>query len=80
MIWSKDVVSSKYVYLKRRHEIKIYNLTIFIQGNDPLFGWGPPGGYVFQKAYLEFFTCEEMVVALLQVLGRYPNVNFQVIS
>jgi hypothetical protein len=41
-------------------------------------GWGPPGGYVFQKAYLEFFTNEETVIALLQVLGRYPNVNFQV--
>jgi len=32
-----------------------------------LFGWGPTGGYVFQKPYLEFFTNEETVVALLQV-------------
>ena len=34
---------------------------------DSKVGWGPPGGYVFQKAYLEFFTCEENVIALLQV-------------
>jgi methylenetetrahydrofolate reductase (NADPH) len=52
-------------------------LALF-KGNDPLFGWGPPGGYVFQKAYLEFFTSEDIVIALLQVLGRYPHVNFQV--
>ena len=47
---------------------------------DSRVGWGPPGGYVFQKAYLEFFTCEENIIALLQVLGRYPSVNFQVIN
>ena len=63
-----------------------------------MLGWGNPGGYVFQKAYLEFFTrchleaishqkgvhinfsffSEENVLALLQVLGRWPGVNFQV--
>ncbi len=47
---------------------------------DPKVGWGHPGGYVFQKAYLEFFTSEDNVVALLQVLGRYPGVNFQVLN
>ncbi len=47
---------------------------------DPRVGWGAPGGYVFQKAYLEFFTSEANVVALLQVLGRYPGVNFQVLN
>lgn len=47
---------------------------------DPKVGWGAPGGYVFQKAYLEFFTSEENVVALLQVVGRYPGVNFQVLN
>jgi len=47
---------------------------------DSKVGWGPPGGYVFQKAYLEFFTCEETVIALLQVLKRYPSVNFHVVN
>lgn len=45
---------------------------------DSKVGWGPAGGYVFQKAYLEFFIAEDNVIALLQVLGRYKNVNFQV--
>uniref|UniRef100_UPI00358F65EC methylenetetrahydrofolate reductase (NADPH)-like n=1 Tax=Myxine glutinosa TaxID=7769 RepID=UPI00358F65EC len=45
------------------------------------FGWGPPGGFVYQKAYLEFFTCAENVKALLLVLKRYePRVNYHVIS
>ena len=51
-----------------------------IPSDDPTFGWGQPGGYVYQKAYLEFFTCEENVLALLQILGRFPSVNFQVVN
>lgn len=51
-----------------------------VPSDDPILGWGQPGGYVFQKAYLEFFTSEENVLALLQVLGRFPGVNFQVVN
>jgi len=51
-----------------------------VDSSDPILGWGQPGGYVFQKAYLEFFTSEENVIALLQVLGRFPGVNFQVVN
>lgn len=47
---------------------------------DPCVGWGHPGGYVFQKAYLEFFTSEQSIAALLQVLRRYPGVDFQILS
>lgn len=24
--------------------------------DDPIHGWGPKGGYVFQKAFVEFFV------------------------
>jgi len=51
-----------------------------VPSDDSVLGWGQPGGYVFQKAYLEFFTSEENVLALLQVLGRFPGVNFQVVN
>jgi len=51
-----------------------------LPSDDPVFGWGKAGGYVFQKAYLEFFTSEENVLALLQVLGRFPSINFQVVN
>uniref|UniRef100_A0A3Q1JM86 Methylenetetrahydrofolate reductase (NADPH) n=2 Tax=Anabas testudineus TaxID=64144 RepID=A0A3Q1JM86_ANATE len=48
---------------------------------DPVVGWGPAGGYVFQKAYLEFFTSSENVDALLQVLKKYePRVNYHMVN
>ncbi|KAL7422693.1 methylenetetrahydrofolate reductase 1 [Cryptotrichosporon argae] len=31
------------------------------RSEDPTHGWGPPGGYVFQKAYVEFFTRKQDV-------------------
>lgn len=48
---------------------------------DPIVGWGPAGGYVFQKAYLEFFTSSENVNALLKVLKKYePRVNYHIVN
>ncbi|XP_074236160.1 methylenetetrahydrofolate reductase (NADPH) isoform X4 [Saimiri boliviensis] len=49
--------------------------------SDPIVGWGPSGGYVFQKAYLEFFTSRETVEALLQVLKKYElRVNYHLVN
>jgi methylenetetrahydrofolate reductase (NADPH) len=30
-----------------------------IKSTDKIFGWGPPGGHVFQKAFVEFFISDE---------------------
>ncbi|WWC65163.1 methylenetetrahydrofolate reductase [Kwoniella dejecticola CBS 10117] len=35
-----------------------------IKSEDPIHGWGPRGGYVFQKAFVEFFVKEEEVQKL----------------
>jgi len=35
---------------------------------DKKFGWGPPGGYVYQKAYVEFFTSPQLLRRLIALL------------
>ncbi|CAB3991290.1 methylenetetrahydrofolate reductase-like isoform X1, partial [Paramuricea clavata] len=51
------------------------------KSTDPVFGWGGAGGYVYQKAYLEFFTRKEVVDKLLEVLGtNYPSVSYHVVD
>ena len=30
-----------------------------VSSDDPIFGWGPKGGFVFQKAFVEFFIPEK---------------------
>ncbi|XP_037772828.1 methylenetetrahydrofolate reductase-like [Penaeus monodon] len=47
---------------------------------DPVVGWGMPGGYVYQKAYLEFFTSKENVDALLNVLPLFPRINYHILN
>ncbi|XP_078094986.1 methylenetetrahydrofolate reductase (NADPH) isoform X2 [Mustelus asterias] len=48
---------------------------------DPIVGWGPEGGFVFQKAYLEFFTSAENIFTLLKVLKKYKTrVNYQIVN
>lgn len=47
---------------------------------DERFGWGGAGGYIYQKAYLEFFLHKHTVPLLLEVLKEYPQVNYHVID
>ncbi|XP_047228612.1 methylenetetrahydrofolate reductase isoform X2 [Girardinichthys multiradiatus] len=88
--WNDEPLASETNFLK--DELEKVNrrgiLTINSQPNingkpstDPVVGWGPPGGYVFQKAYLEFFTSSENVTALLKVLKKYePRVNYHIVN
>jgi methylenetetrahydrofolate reductase (NADPH) len=59
-----------------RHGFLTINSQPNINGypsTDPVVGWGNPGGYIYQKAYLEFFTSRENVEYLKEVLQDYPN-------
>ncbi|CAF4223040.1 unnamed protein product, partial [Rotaria magnacalcarata] len=37
-------------------------------------------GYVYQKAYLEFFTSAENIPALRSVLKTFPGVNYHFVN
>lgn len=41
----------------------------------PLFGWGGPGGLVYQKAYLEFFASGAALSRLVSALPRYTHLS-----
>ncbi|PAV82566.1 hypothetical protein WR25_26686 [Diploscapter pachys] len=48
---------------------------------DPLVGWGKPGGFCYQKAYLECFINEKHVNALMEIIGEYdPRINYHFIN
>ncbi|PAA49218.1 hypothetical protein BOX15_Mlig003569g1 [Macrostomum lignano] len=52
-----------------------------LPSGDSTYGWGGPGGYVYQKAYLEFFLPGQFLAALEQVLDRFsPRVNYQIVN
>ncbi|XP_078281428.1 methylenetetrahydrofolate reductase (NADPH) isoform X2 [Rhinoraja longicauda] len=90
MPWNDDALAPETSLMK--DELEKVNqmgiLTINSQPNinakpstDPIVGWGPEGGYVFQKAYLEFFTASENISTLLKVLKKYEmRVNYQIVN
>ncbi len=43
-------------------------------------GWGGPGGYVFQKAYVEFFTSPENLQQLLSRIKDHPTITLHAIN
>ncbi|KAH7913830.1 methylenetetrahydrofolate reductase-domain-containing protein [Hygrophoropsis aurantiaca] len=50
------------------------------RSDDPLFGWGPSDGYVYQKAYLEFFVGPELLDLLLTHIERDSSITYYVIN
>ena len=39
------------------------------KSTDPKFGWGPEKGYVYQKAYVEFFVHKDIIQKLVDYLN-----------
>merc|ERR1711998_340653 len=37
---------------------------------DPYVGWGPSGGFVYQKAYCEFFCSKELLDKIIAAMGK----------
>lgn len=51
-----------------------------IRSDDKVFGWGPSNGYVYQKAYLEFFVSPDLLALLLAHIERDTNMTYYVIN
>jgi methylenetetrahydrofolate reductase (NADPH) len=50
------------------------------KSEDKVFGWGPRNGYVYQKAYLEFFVQPTLLTLLLSHIERDSNITYYVIN
>ena len=42
---------------------------------DPVHGWGPSGGYVFQKEFIELFCSPAKVKLFLEVLENFTEMQ-----
>jgi methylenetetrahydrofolate reductase (NADPH) len=43
---------------------------------DPYVGWGPEGGFVYQKAYLEFFCKSEVLEKIMPKLDESKHITY----
>lgn len=50
------------------------------KSSDPAFGWGPTNGYIYQKAYFEFFIPGQLIEKFAKYLDSYPMISYQATS
>lgn len=48
------------------------------KSDDPDFGWGPAGGYVYAKGFLELFVPSRVVATLKEVFSEFPSIAYQI--
>ena len=51
-----------------------------LPSEDAEVGWGGPGGRIYQKAYLEFFTSKDKLDRLLKSIGSKENISYDAIN
>ncbi|KAG6832264.1 hypothetical protein H0H87_002160 [Tephrocybe sp. NHM501043] len=51
-----------------------------VRSDDKIHGWGPSNGFVYQKAYLEFFVNPILLGLLLKHIERDSNITYYVIN
>jgi methylenetetrahydrofolate reductase (NADPH) len=51
-----------------------------VPSDDPVHGWGPKNGFVYQKAYLEFFVAPEKIDALIERVKQFPYLTFHAVN
>jgi 5,10-methylenetetrahydrofolate reductase len=51
-----------------------------IASNNTVFGWGGPGGYVYQKGYIECFAGPENLPVLLDMVAKQESLNLYAVN
>ncbi|CCA74929.1 probable MET13-putative methylene tetrahydrofolate reductase [Serendipita indica DSM 11827] len=51
-----------------------------LPSTDKIHGWGPENGFVYQKAYLEFFVSPTLLAALIPQIERDPLITYYAIN
>lgn len=51
-----------------------------VKSSHPVHGWGPHGGYVYQKAYLELLISPELITDLIARIEENPNMTYYAVT
>lgn len=50
------------------------------KSTDPVYGWGPRNGYVYQKAYLEVLVSPELLSEIITRIERNPAMTYYAVN
>ena len=77
-----DAIKVELVELNRRGLLTITSQPSVngVKSSHPIHGWGPSGGYVYQKAYLELLIAPELVTELIRRIDQDSDMTFYAVN
>ena len=77
-----DVIKDQLLDLNRRGFLTINSQPAVngVKSSDPTHGWGPHGGYCYQKAYLELLVPPSMIDEIIERTVQDENMTFYAVN
>lgn len=77
-----EEIQSELIDLNRRGLLTITSQPSVdgVKSTHPVHGWGPSGGYVYQKAYLEILISPQLMPELISRMTKEPDVTFYAVN
>lgn len=77
-----DAIKNNLIALNNRGLLTINSQPAVdgVKSSDPIYGWGPPNGYVYQKAYLELLVAPELMPELITRINKDPELTYYAVN
>ncbi|KAF4625932.1 hypothetical protein G7Y89_g12231 [Cudoniella acicularis] len=77
-----DAIKPDLISLNRRGFLTINSQPAVdgVKSSDPVYGWGPTNGYVYQKAYLELLVSPKLMDELVRRIERDPDLTYYAVN
>ena len=77
-----EVIRDELIDLNRRGLLTITSQPSVngVKSTHPVHGWGPKGGYVYQKAYLELLISPELINNLIDRIEQNPDMTYYAVT
>lgn len=77
-----DSIKSELIDLNRRGLLTITSQPSVngVKSSHPIHGWGPHGGYVYQKAYLELLIPPQLISELIARIDKGSDMTFHAVN
>lgn len=78
--WFKVLCSKNKIWIFNGHDEDHMGCHSFFHLCFISAGWGGPGGYVYQKAYLEFFCSPDKLQILVEKCKSFPRLTYVAVN
>jgi methylenetetrahydrofolate reductase (NADPH) len=77
-----DAIKGDLISLNKRGLLTINSQPAIdgVKSSDPVYGWGPNNGYVYQKAYLELLVSPKLIDELIARIERNPDLTYYAVK